>query len=837
MRLSILLTLATGLLLAASAAAGPRGKPLLLRAGPVEPADLPAIAADARAGVRVVQAEGSARGLLADLGARGVRILGYLPEDAYIVELDDPGALAGVPGLRWSGAVRPAWKRAGALARLDPHRAQRLRALGWPGVSFAGLAPRLETLGAITELRDDCTGTGHAEIRVEPGGLQAAIEGLTALDAVAWVDAERRVALANDDSTWVLQSGLVDQTPLFDHGLTGAGEVIGLADSGLDTDACQFRLSADPGAQTFHNTTQPPAVQVTDPGNKVITYYLFDGASPYDDRSKIGHGTHVTGCAAGDDYAHLATDGDPGRDPQDGMAPGARIVFQDIGRRDGNQTGLPSSLVDMYVQAYGSGARIHNNSFGKTDPDVAYSGDSREVDEAAWRMPDMLIVFSSGNLGPDPRSLDGIGSTSKNPIVVGASLSGARMGRGVCHFSSQGPCADGRLRPDVVAPGAILSALETDWIERGGTDIYGQPTADSTTETPNDNCAVDDYKRLGTSFSAPLVSGMAALCRQYFIAGYYPDGAPNAARGFVPSAALLKAVLVNSAQNINGKLYNVTDEFYEIADLAPAPTSVQGWGLVHLDRSLVFPGDREKLAVINDCWGDGTDRGAQSRPALQEGQVHSFGLEGVGAGQPLRLTLAWTDPAGSTGSGRALVNDLDLELEDGAGTLYRGNVGIVNSISTPAGGQGPDEIEPLEQILLSSPPAGELIVRVVARRVPGNGQSSPYPSSRQGYALVAVGGFEGVCLDPPCGQVDAGRDGGDGGAPDGDGAAAGDDGGAAGDDGHAPADGGGGGEADPDGFDGGGAVIGGCSCGAPGRGLWLGLLAAGLWLAARRRCR
>ncbi|HUU04049.1 MAG TPA: S8 family serine peptidase [Myxococcota bacterium] len=721
--------------------------------------------------VRLVQALGSARTILDDLERRGCRVMGYLPEDIYIVRLGTPGALDGMPGLRWQGAFRPEWKRAAGLARLDPGRACVLEVFALSGQSLDGLCAELAAFGKILSVGDDSSGTGHARLAIFAGYLASALDELTRLDEVAWVTPERNIVANNDEAAWVIQGGdsVSRSTPLFAHGLTGLGEVIGIADSGLDTDACQFRYGPDATQQTLYNNTQPPAVNVTNPDNKVISYYLFSGASAYDDMSKLGHGTHVSGCAAGDDYAHPASSTDAGRDTDDGMAPGARIVFQDTGRRDGNQVGLPDSLTDMYVQAYDSGARIHNDSFGKTDPDTDYTGDSRDVDEAAWRLQDLTIVFSSGNLGPNGATLDGIGATSKNTIVVGASLAGAsNRGYGVCHFSSQGPTADGRLRPDLVAPGAIRSALETDWVAQGGTDIYGNPQADSTTDPPNNNCTTDASFRVGTSFAAPLVSGAAALTRQYFVEGWYPGGAPKGSDGFSPSAALVKAVLVNSTESIGpapnsvpGPLYDVV-QGEKIADMEAAPNDIEGWGVLRLDRSLYFSGDAERLAVLTDSWGDGADRGAAANPPIEESQLHTYWLQNVRAGSVLRVTLAWIDPAGTPGAGKALVNDLDLEVVDSSGRVFKGNIAFEQNRSTPAGSDQPDNINPLERVIISPDMTQNLELRVIGRHIPGNGRNSPYPSTRQGYALVAAGDFEGVCPAQGCPGTDGGSDAGDG---------------------------------------------------------------------------
>jgi MYXO-CTERM domain-containing protein len=806
-------------------------KKLYLASGSFDPLELDSQKLDQSALVQLVQARGPALEILAELRRRGCQVLGYFYQDSYLVRLPQADALDDMSNIRWRGAMRSDWKRAPALQKLNSQTANRLRVFAHSGRSLENLSGQLSRAGKLIRLSDDCTGTGHALLAVEGGYLSAAIDILTSIEDVAWVAPERRVVLNNDDAVWIVQGGdFVDlSTPLFDKGLTGEGQIIAIADSGLDTDACQFRYSAAADQQTFFNQTQPPAANVTNPNNKVITYYLLGEADAYDDRSKLGHGTHVSGCAAGDNYAHLASGSDPGRDSHDGMAPAAQIVFQDTGRLDGNQVGIPDSLTGMFVQAYNSGARIHNDSYGMTDPNTNYSGDSREVDEAAWQLQDLTIVFSTGNLGPNGSTLDGMGSTSKNPIVVGASLGADRnRGYGVCHFSSQGPTADNRLRPDLVAPGVVRSALETEWVLTGGTDIYGQPQAESSTDPPNNNCAVDVGYRIGTSFSAPLVSGAAALARQYFVEGYYPSGSAQPANAIEPSAALLKAVLVNSAESMGpapnsvpGYLYDVS-QGTSIGALAAAPNNIEGWGLLRLDRALYFSGDAEKFAILNDAFSDGSDHGAALKPPLTQGQSHNYGLLNVRSTMPLRVTLAWTDPAGPTGSGRALVNDLDLEVEDASGNVYKGNVNIVENRSGPSGAASPDNRNPLEQVILALGEQQNVSIRVIGRDIPGNGKTDPYNSTNQGYALVVVGDFEEVCPPEGCaGDPDGGHDAGHDAGQDA-GHDAGQDAGQ--DAGPSDADSGpgdpGGDQPEPDAGDSyrpSGKVKGGCSCSAGGR--------------------
>lgn len=51
--------------------------------------------------------------------------------------------------------------------------------------------------------------------------------------------------------------------------------------------------------------------------------------------------------------------------------------------------------------------------------------------------------------------------------------------------------------------------------------------------------------------ATPVVAGNAAMARQYFREGWYNTGSKNLTLGFEPSAALLKAVLVNSATGMS----------------------------------------------------------------------------------------------------------------------------------------------------------------------------------------------------------------------------------------------------------------------------------------------
>jgi hypothetical protein len=150
---------------------------------------------------------------------------------------------------------------------------------------------------------------------------------------------------------------------------------------------------------------------------------------------------------------------------------------------------------------------------------------ARETDEFCWSHRDFLPVFAAGNFGGAASHVANP-ATSKNGLAVGASLGGD-----VAPYSSIGPTHDGRLKPDVMAPGETRSAASG---ARKG--AIGCETA----------------TLAGTSMAAPLVAGAALLVRQYFIDGYHPSGRRVARDSLLPSGALLKAVLVNGAAPLRG---------------------------------------------------------------------------------------------------------------------------------------------------------------------------------------------------------------------------------------------------------------------------------------------
>ena len=262
-------------------------------------------------------------------------------------------------------------------------------------------------------------------------------------------------------------------------------------------------------------------VPITDfgdfPTHRKIIAYKKGSTNPdvvFGDQSSASyHGTHTAGTTVGND------DG-IGASPNDGMAKAAKLYFEDLsGPLLG--TGLDPflDLNDLFLPSYlgnaGGAARVSSNSWGAPVAG-AYDVTSLNTDQFMWNHPDYLIFFANGNSAGSQTV--GSPGAAKSVVSMGA-LQTAPTQMNLATYTSRGPAADGRRKPTIAAVGTLISAM-----------------------TPP-----SDYQQIsGTSMATPAAAGTSLLLRQYCTEGWYPTGTKVPGNGFTPSAALLKAMCVNS---------------------------------------------------------------------------------------------------------------------------------------------------------------------------------------------------------------------------------------------------------------------------------------------------
>ena len=422
---------------------------------------------------------------------------------------------------------------------------------------------------------------------------------------------------------------------------------------------------------------------------------------PETNQTDEDHSTHVAGTVGGSGVDANAK----------GMASKVRIDSYDWYFDDsemslaGGSSATESSKIPLSNHSYGS--------FSINDDMGVYKTEAVNKDGLAVVMPYYLIFWAAGN-SRDPNDLDqppliNLGgyqsitydALAKNVMTVGAvqdavsggqrSLSNASM----TYFSSWGPCDDGRIKPDVVA---------------NGSDVYSCSSSGDTAYV----------SKSGTSQATPSAVGSAALLEQLYAREF---------SGQRMRASTLKGLMIHTADDLGNA----------------GPDYQYGWGLINV---------KVAADVILAHKAD------LSRPKLIEGSLsrtmsgvktytnnYTFVWDGV---SPIRATLAWTDPAGSTQTMTDsripnLVRNLDLKVISPDGTIYWPYVmpfvgtWTQASMALPAV-RGKNNVDNVEQVYLESPSLGTYTVSVVLDGALSSGAS-------QAYSLIITGG-EGGTVNP-----------------------------------------------------------------------------------------
>jgi subtilisin family serine protease len=520
-----------------------------------------------------------------------------------------------------------------------------------------------------------------------------ALEDLSAVHGVRMIRERTLDRPSNNVATGIM--GAKNSIGNSGLGLDGSGEVVGICDTGLDT--------GDPA--TIHGDFAGRiALLKSYPITPELNSYLKnpggdDGAADLDS----GHGTHVAGSVLGDGTLSAGIGGLAA--PIRGLATKAKLVFQaveqetrwkhpadqaDYGRY--GLWGIPGDLADLFGDAYKAKARVHSNSWGGGKPGE-YDEQCRQLDQFVWDHKDFCVLVAAGNDGTDadgdgkinPMSVTSPG-TAKNCITIGASenkrtefnterygdwwpqdypdppFSTDPMANNQEHlaaFSSRGPTRDGRVKPDVVAPGTFILSTRSTQIAPNNQAWAAFPPSRAY------------FHMGGTSMATPLAAGAAAIVRQYL---------RKKKRMGRPSAALIKAALIAGATRVKGSAAGTVCDNH------------QGFGRINLDAVL---DPRPAAARFLDV-----------KQGLTTGKMRTYKLTVKSSAVPLRVVMAYSDYPGPK-----LVNNLNLIVTSPSGTRYTGN-------SAKAGAIQMDVTNNVEAIRISRPAKGEWQVQVLASNVP-----------------------------------------------------------------------------------------------------------------------
>ena len=632
----------------------------------------------------------------------GVVLLGYLGDDSYFAAVPT-GSVLGEGSLATLGG-------ADLLTAQDKIDA-RLRG---PPPWWIRRGP--DRIAVVIELFGDVD-SDHA---VAP--LLGVAPGAVRLGPVTWsleVSPTDLPSIARLDEVKRIHPGRIPPLPLTD-----------VQRAAMRTDVAQDPNFAPP-RPTYRVDGSPIRVAICDDGISVVHRDFKDitttgslGAVRVAPKQAYGndHGTHVASIVAGSGHGSAANK--LAAFARRGHAPYAWLG--DFSRFGSDLQATYEALVDGKMQ-------LSNHSYVQSeDAPIAYDTVAAELDAivrggvkyGGFKIPARPQVWAAGNNGVKAQYSDisaaagyfSVFASAKNTIAVGSvnapydDLSG---------FSSLGPTLDGRIKPDLVAPG---------WRPSTGikSAIAGYVNGYSGAE--------------GTSFAAPAVAGTVVLVmHQLQMNGVDPDA-------LLPST--YKAFLVHAAKDLShttprqGAPIFTNPDIKEQPTFHPGPDFATGWGRVDAEAT-------RALAAHRVQWlEDGLELA---------GAAATYCIAVPSNTGELKVTLVWDDLPAVTGVPQTtskLVNDLDLTVK-GPGpsgktvlpwtvepppiveTIGKGIEESFTAADVKPAERGVDRRNNVEMVVESAPSQGTWKAVVTAYRLP--------MGTAQRYSLVASHALSREC--------------------------------------------------------------------------------------------
>lgn len=596
----------------------------------------------------------------------GLQPVERLAPDAYVVQATREGldSLTRLPGVNAVDLLPTTAKIAATVNRTEPFEWQ-LRDGGtlaysvrvYPGTTAEEIEA-LQERGLVRGFEDYDRGVVEI-VRVLTIVLDPDnVQALAELPFVARIEPAPPPDIPdNEDSTQPLSN--VDDVQIAPYNLSGAGINVGVWEA-TETATNGFGVLANHESLTGRVTVEEAS-------------------------NASNHATHVAGTIA----SSGVTAGTEGMAPAAGLSSygsGSDATEMTAARLSAGGAGDPLPIL-ISNHSYGIGIGWNNQGTQFTQPQAQfgqYTNLSAGFDNVVVGT-DLVVVKSAGNHRNDqwngvstdpsiPNPVPGRDCTqngfavdadclspravAKNIITVGA----VTPGGAIAGFSSFGPTDDGRIKPDLMANGT-----QVDSTGAAGTS--------------------DAFQNQGTSMATPAVSGVAALLLE-----------EAEDQSLALSAAAVKAILINTAQDVPAG----------VGQAQNGPDYATGWGIVDAQAA---------VDLIRRPAGPGVAQETLAAAGAAGAYTQAFI---VPSGAPdMRVTLAWTDPAGSTTAAQnlpRLVNDLDLRLIDPTGnTVQPWALNPANPGAAAVANGGDDTLNNVEQVFVAGPAEGIWQVQVTAK--------------------------------------------------------------------------------------------------------------------------